>query len=135
MVVYTDASDEGGRIRIGALVLVPGQVPHGLVYDVSPELSPLLGAQGTKINQAELLAAPVLIASAHELLRGRDLLWFIDNTSAESALVKAGSPTETMCRLALMATAALAGLGARAWYEHVESDDNPADVFSREWVQ
>ena len=36
-----------------------------------------------------------------------------------------------MCRIALIATAALAAVGARTWYEHVPSDDNPADVLSR----
>ena len=37
-----------------------------------------------------------------------------------------------MCRLALVASAALAGIGARAWYDHVPSPDNPADVLSRD---
>ena len=55
----------------------------------------------------------------------------MDNTSAETALVKAGSPTETMCFLALVANAALGGLGATVWYDHVDTDDNPADVLSR----
>ena len=59
------------------------------------------------------------------------MLWFLDNTSAESALIKAGSPTETMCRLAMVAGAALAGLGAKTWFDHVASADNPADVLSR----
>ena len=40
-----------------------------------------------------------------------------------------------MCALALAATAALAGLGARPWYEHVPSPDNPADPLSRDGLQ
>ena len=47
---------------------------------------------------------------------------------AETALVKAASPTESMCRLALLASASFAALGARVWYEHVPSKDNPADA-------
>ena len=66
-----------------------------------------------------------------EVIRDSDVLWFIDNTSAESALVKAGSPTQTMCGIALAATAALAGLNARPWFDHVPSPDNPADALSR----
>ena len=46
--------------------------------------------------------------------------------------MKAGSPTQTMCRLALVATAALASLRTRPWFEHVPSPDNPADILSRE---
>ena len=60
------------------------------------------------------------------------MLWFIDNSAAELALVKAGSPTETMCQIALLATAALAALRARPWFEHVASADNPADPLSRD---
>ena len=59
------------------------------------------------------------------------VIWFIDNKAAEAALVKAGSPTESMCRLALVATAALTSFGARPWFEWIPSDDNPADVLSR----
>ena len=47
-------------------------------------------------------------------------------------MVKAGSPTETMAALALVATATLARLKARTWFEHVASDDNPSDVLSRD---
>ena len=37
-----------------------------------------------------------------------------------------------MRTLALVATACLARLLARPWYEHVASRDNPADVLSRD---
>ena len=65
------------------------------------------------------------------LLHNRDVSWFIDNQAAEAALVKAGSPTESMCSLALVATAALTALGARPCFERIPSSDNPADVLSR----
>ena len=67
-----------------------------------------------------------------DTLPDADVIWFIDNKSAESALVKAGSPTETMCRLALMASASFASIRARVWFEYVPSRDNPADVLSRD---
>ena len=89
------------------------------------------GTQDTIINQAELHAAPVVACTVPDTLRGADVIWFIDNAAAEAALVKAGSPTQTMCRIALIATAALAAVGARTWYEHVPSEASPADVLSR----
>ena len=75
--------------------------------------------------------APVLSWSLGEQLRNHAVIWFIDNKSAESALVKAGSPTTTMCRLALIAIASFARIGARVWFEYVPSKDNPSDVLSR----
>ena len=59
------------------------------------------------------------------------MLWWIDNTSAQAAMVKAGSPTVSMGRLALQAHAMLTALRCRVWVEHVPSGDNPADVLSR----
>ena len=67
------------------------------------------GPQATIINQAELAAVPILAATMPEVLYCQDVVWFVDNTSAESALIKAGSPTETMCRPALRAAAMMAG--------------------------
>ena len=130
VVVYTDAADEGRRVRIGALVFDDAGIGHVLVYDVPDRLRAQWGTE-TAINQGELYAAPLTVMSLPEMLRDRDVLWFIDNTSAEAALVKAGSPTQSMCAMALTATAALAGIRARTWYDHVPSPDNPADPLSR----
>ena len=60
------------------------------------------------------------------------MIWFIDITSAESALIKCGSTTPSMARLAFQASMAFLALGTRAWFEHVPSKDKPADVLSRD---
>ena len=91
-----------------------------------------MGPQQTIINQAELLAAPLLAWSTPDRLADADVIWFIDNKAAESALVKAGSPTESMCLLALAASAAFASIRARVRFDYIPSRDNPADVLSRE---
>eukprot|EP00959_Pyramimonas_sp_CCMP1952_P212072 4438103-Pyramimonas_sp.AAC.1 len=36
-----------------------------------------------------------------------------------------------MCFLALIASAALGGLGAAVWYDRVDTNDNPTDVLPR----
>lgn len=140
VIVYTDASSEDSGMRLGMLVFHPETKPQAMVYDV-PEctVAPWRG-EGQGINQGELYAANVLAWSAPDLLRGQDVIWFIDNTSAESALVKSGSATPSMSRLALQAAAFFAALGARVWFEHVPSEDNPADALSRDgfddpWVR
>ena len=131
VLVYTDASAEATGVRIGAMVVVPGQPTEVLVYDPPQEVVDRWGDGDTIINQAELHAAPVVACTMPDALRDADVVWFIDNTAAEAALVKAGSPTQTMCALALVATAALASLRVRPWFEHVPSPDNPADALSR----
>ncbi|CAK0907813.1 unnamed protein product, partial [Prorocentrum cordatum] len=89
-VVYTDASADTGRPpRLGAPVFVLGRTPACPVYDVSDNMSAHFGSQGGHvINQAELLAAPLLAWSMPSVLQNRDVLWFIDNQAAESAFVK-----------------------------------------------
>ena len=77
----------------------------------------------------------MLVWSAPELLVDRDIVWFIDNTPAETALIKSASPTESMCRPALAVGMALLGLRARVWYEHVPSASNPADWLSRDGLR
>ena len=71
-----------------------------------------------------------MAATWADRLRDSYVIWFVDNISANTALVKAGSPTESMARIALQAGAMLAGLDCRVWFERVPSDDNPADVLS-----
>ena len=105
-----------------------------MVHDVPDALRATWGTDAA-INQGELYAAPLTVSSVPELLEGEDVLWWIDNTSAEAALVKAGSPTESMCDIALAATAALAGLRCRPWFDHVPSPDNPADALSRDGLE
>ena len=131
VLVYTDASAEKGKVRIGAMVIAPGARTEIVVYDPPQKVVDAWGTGDTIINQAELHAAPIVACTMPHLLRQADVIWFIDNSAAEAALVKAGSPTQTMCTLALVATAALASLKVRPWFEHIPSEDNPADVLSR----
>ena len=130
--VYTDASADADRVRLGAKVLLPDGCTLVTVLDADQPLRETWGPQDTVINQAELQCGTLVAATFAEELRGHDVIWRVDNTSAATSLVKAGSPTATMCRLALQASALLAALGCRCWFEHVPSADNPADVLSRD---
>jgi hypothetical protein len=130
VVIYTDASYEAGRAILGGLVFVDGlvfcfstPVPSEVLHFWQPRL--------THINQAELLAAPVLLTLLHEALLGRDLLWFIDNSSACAALIRNTSSSRDSRRLAMLTSACFGGLGCRTWVEHVGTSQNPADPLSR----
>ena len=131
VLVYTDASAESHSMRVGMLVFSPGSLPLAFVHDVPESVAAPWRGEAEGINQGELYAANVLAWSAPDIFRGKDMIWFIDNTSAESALVKSGSATESMSRLALQAAAFFTALGARVWFEHIPSEDNPSDALSR----
>ena len=109
VLVYTDASDEWGHAKIGGIAFTDSRRPQIFSLDVPEGLRATWGPQATIINQAELAGVPILAATMPEVLYWQDVVWFVDNTSAESALIKAGSPTETMCRPALRAAAMMAG--------------------------
>ena len=56
VVPHTDASDENGKTRLGAKLLVRLDTPRITVWDPAPEDKLHWGAQETVINQAELHA-------------------------------------------------------------------------------
>jgi len=87
VLVCTDASAELGRMRVGMLVIPPRGTPTAMVHDVPAHVWAPWAGDTAGINQGELYAANVLAWSAPGLLRDRDVLRFIGNMSAESALV------------------------------------------------
>ena len=131
-VLYTDAAQNAERARIGAKPWVPGQQTRITVYDVPQHIVDSWGQPDASINLAELLAGLAIGATWREHLRDADVIWFVDNSAANGALVKSASPTETIAKLALQTSALLSGLGCRVWIEHILNDDNPADVLIRE---
>ena len=56
VVIYTDASADGDRVRLGGVLFEQGRKPAVWIYDVTDRMRPLLGDKKTVINQAELLA-------------------------------------------------------------------------------
>ena len=66
------------------------------------------------------------------LMTDRDVLWYVDNTSAASALVKGSSPTADNSPLALLASLSAADNSTRLWFEHVWTHQNWSDGLSRD---
>ena len=65
------------------------------------------------------------------VLAGRDVVHWIDNTSAKAALVHGYSGALDSSRLVHALHAYNLGLRARPWFEYVRSKANPADEPSR----
>ena len=97
------------------------------------ELLDTLVRRRQQIGQVEIIGAIVPYLSVPKLLAGRDVLHWIDNTSALSALTKgySGVP-DSARRLVHMFHAWNVGAKAAVWFEYVPSKPNPADEPSRE---
>ena len=66
-----------------------------------------------------------------DLLRNRDIVYFIDNTSALHSLVKGTSRNEELDRTIQLAHLCSFELQCRLWWEYVPSNQNWADGISR----
>jgi hypothetical protein len=83
-------------------------------------------------NLGELLAWPVVVYSLADHIRGRGVIWFIDNSTALSTLIKAESATKDGSHMAMTMSLSLMALECRCWFEHLDSALNPSDVLSRD---
>ena len=101
-------------------------------YDVPAWVVRQWRLRTTYIGQGELLAVPVALRTMADQLRGALLTWYIDNTSAAAAAIKGASPDTDNSPIALVGALLAAHLGTRIWVEYVASEQNPADVMSRD---
>ena len=83
------------------------------------------------IGQLEILAAVAVYYSWPKLFEGRDVIHWIDNSSAIMALIKGYSGMPDSARLVHAYYLMMYKLGTRVWFEHVVSDANVSDLPSR----
>ena len=79
-----------------------------------------------------LLAGPVATFLFGQFLQQRDLLWFLDSMSALGAFIRGGSGVGDSAVMAHLVVITLASITCRAWFDYVNTKDNPADVLSRD---
>ena len=80
----TDAPTPSG-FRLGIWIARDDQIPVSSI-DVPQAVVDKWVPRRTYINLLELLALPLLAFSAPDILRGRDILWFLDNQAAWRAI-------------------------------------------------
>ena len=83
------------------------------------------------IGQGELLPSAVARETWASELTDASIVQYLDNSSAERALVKGYSPSPASAPLISWVADADVRLGARSWYDRVPSPSNPADGPSR----
>jgi len=85
------------------------------------------------IARIECCMLPALILEEMDLLRGRDVVWFVDNTAALCGTVKGGSKNATLAKLIAMTWILCFRLNIRIWFEFVDSEANWSDGISRDF--
>ena len=104
---------------------------HGAA-PVPAELRAALVDRKQQIGQVEIITAITPYLSLPGILAGRDVVHWIDNTSACAALCKGYSGVPDSARLVHAFHAWAAGARVDAWFEYVPSAANIADEPSRD---
>ena len=121
------------RKGLGGILWADG-VCKAASVDTPDHLVTALSPRKTQIIPLELMAAAGMIHTYREDIKGRDVIFFIDNQSVCAALTKGCSRSLDIQIMASAWHLALLRLGARVWIEWVPSNENPADILSREGV-
>ena len=113
---------------------MPGFKPICGISVVPSDLIEQLLERKQQIGQAEALACLLGPFNFPESFRTREVMHFVDNTSALAGCIKGGSSVEDSNVIFQLFALKLAELGCRYWAEYVESSANLGDEPSRtEW--
>lgn len=137
--IYVDAAYEPSSFSgIGGLVLdskgeclgaFSEEVPHDVLAKIKRE------DQETVIFELEGLAIAVALHVFREYIKGRRVVVFTDNKSAQACLVKCKSENHNMNLIIRFVCSTEEHLGLVTWIERVPSQSNPADELSRKRME
>jgi len=136
VLIYSDAqyAEAAGTAGLG-VTLVDLEDPTRERYmaggQTSPELLKWLHQRKQQVNQLELLAVVCASMTFKEKMLGREVIFYIDNTSALSACIHGYCQAPDMGMLSNALALMLAGMACVAYFVHVAGKANPADLPSR----
>ena len=136
--IYTDASWEPESEvppRLGWVIFIRGERPLAGTMVIPPELVTTWKPRTQQIYPAEALAVPTVLLHYQDQLRGKELIWFIDNEAACASMIKGSSREQEVDALATLAHLLSFRLEAPVWYEWIDSASNPADGLSRDGLK
>ena len=133
--IYSDASFKDGQLRLGWVCLHPALDPVGGTCVVPSSVLDSWLPRRQQIYPGEALCGVIVPWFHQALLRGFDILWFVDNEAAASSLIRGSSRPDGVHHIAQLAHVLLHGLGCRAWIEWVDSESNPSDGLSRQGLE
>jgi hypothetical protein len=133
VVIYTDASCSTRHYGLGFIIIIDGQRFY-LNTVAPPWLIHILKrvTQSLKIiNQLELLAILCAVLTCGDMLRGRQVWFWCDNTAALSAVIHGYARATYLAKMTNEIHLHSARLQITAWFEWVPSQCNIADIPSR----
>jgi hypothetical protein len=136
IILYTDAEFHPEPVPTSRLGLVYMDTAFGSTragsIDVPAEVMNSFLHRETQIYACESFAGPVAAWNWAKHWKGRDVMWFVDNTAALSAMLKGSSPAQDVAHLMEIMHLRLAFFSCRIWLEWVDSAANPSDGLSRD---
>ena len=130
ILIFTDSAFEKGVANIGALIMDPGS-GRPLVFDgqIRGEVVSKWQSSGIEqvISQAELATAVAIRMNFKKVLKGRKVIFFIDNEAARFAIIKSVSGKSSMQVLTTAFHRCDLDHECFHWIERVPSASNPAD--------
>ena len=132
VIVYTDASyNEKGWSGLG-IIIMDGDDRYEAGCCAPPWLLEWLRPRGQQINHLEALVLVAARLTFPDVLFGRKVLAFVDNTVALSKSVHGYANEPDMAAVVNSLHACDAALGVEAWNEWVPSNANVSDLPSRD---
>ncbi|KAF4648635.1 hypothetical protein FOZ61_002391, partial [Perkinsus olseni] len=147
--IYTDAefsvNQQGAMTgRIGSVILLPNNATRFVSWQVPTELFTKLEPRETQITPLEVLAVPFslhhwladkkALGEAHKNPEGIIVTVYIDSTAAQFCIRKGSSRQDDMNALAAETWKMSAANNITLWTEHVSSEENGADLPSRNMI-
>ena len=105
---------------------------RGAALDTPQHLVDALGNRKAQIIPLDLMAAAGMLFTHGPILRGEDVIFFIDTQSACCALVKGCSRSWDIRLLSICMQLMCPQMGCRVWIEWVPSESNPAGILARQ---
>ena len=135
IVIFSDASWSSNSGRMGIVVWCPYREKYFYSSSIVPPhlvaYFTYLQPQSTYIAQAELLAYTAAYFTYPELLKGRLVHHFIDNTPARANAITGTSSSTISSRILHTYHVQVLSIACQPWAGFVYSEDNIADLPSR----
>jgi hypothetical protein len=133
LLIWSDAMWEHGIGQVGFVAYDPDLEQFFYSASYIPEwVTSVWSAARTKIGQAEIYAAIFVYLSLHpSMLRKRNVVHFVDNTSAAWGLLKGYSNKADSAHMISIFTMIISQLQCSIWWEYVASKANISDGPSR----
>ena len=132
VIIYTDAACDPHRHGLGVAIFDTDSDTKQILSGQVPDLMKIWNFKETFVNQLELVAVlAAVLTFGPQHLKHRDVIFFVDNTSALSACIHGYARDTDMAAMSNLLHLALAQLQCTTWFEFVNSAANIADLPTR----